>query len=256
VAVARKHEAPLAQIAKDFGISEATLHNWLRNADVEDGIAPVTTDADDAEIRALKKRMRLLEQAGSILMREQAAGTGSGCTLGDTTASVGGVDSSSRSAGPVSSVVLPQCPRAYVAAPVAPANGLFQVINWAFDQTGELTWGDLRILVADTAMVSQLNHLQRLQSRGVRIGTPAQATRARSFHGMVIAYCPDPTMLAAAESLPGTRGVAAVALHNEHLVQWVAACAPQHLGGEALVVGPQATAPRTTRPTQSLQPSP
>lgn len=27
VAVARKHEAPLAQIAKDFGISEATLHN-------------------------------------------------------------------------------------------------------------------------------------------------------------------------------------------------------------------------------------
>jgi transposase-like protein len=30
VAVARKHEAPLAQIAKDFGISEATLHNWLK----------------------------------------------------------------------------------------------------------------------------------------------------------------------------------------------------------------------------------
>lgn len=27
VAVARKHKAPLAQIAKDFGISEATLHN-------------------------------------------------------------------------------------------------------------------------------------------------------------------------------------------------------------------------------------
>lgn len=37
VAVARKHEAPLAQIAKDFGISEGTLNNWLKRADVEDG---------------------------------------------------------------------------------------------------------------------------------------------------------------------------------------------------------------------------
>ena len=27
VMVARKHEAPLAQIARDFGISEATLRN-------------------------------------------------------------------------------------------------------------------------------------------------------------------------------------------------------------------------------------
>ena len=29
VSVAWKHEAPLAQIAKDFGISEGTLANWL-----------------------------------------------------------------------------------------------------------------------------------------------------------------------------------------------------------------------------------
>ena len=30
VAVARKDEALLNQIAKDFGISEPTLHNWLK----------------------------------------------------------------------------------------------------------------------------------------------------------------------------------------------------------------------------------
>ena len=29
VAVARKGDATLAQISKDFGISNATLHNWL-----------------------------------------------------------------------------------------------------------------------------------------------------------------------------------------------------------------------------------
>ena len=72
VAVARKGEASIAEIAKDFGISEATLHNWLRKADVEDGIAPGTTDAEAAEIRALKKRMRLLEQENEVLRRAAA----------------------------------------------------------------------------------------------------------------------------------------------------------------------------------------
>lgn len=32
VAVARKGEAPIAQIAKDFGISESCLANWLKKA--------------------------------------------------------------------------------------------------------------------------------------------------------------------------------------------------------------------------------
>jgi transposase-like protein len=40
VAVAGKHEAPISQIAKDFGISEATLHNWLKKADIKDGARP------------------------------------------------------------------------------------------------------------------------------------------------------------------------------------------------------------------------
>ena len=37
VAVARKGEAPISQIAKDFGISESCLHRWLSLADIEDG---------------------------------------------------------------------------------------------------------------------------------------------------------------------------------------------------------------------------
>ncbi len=37
IAVARKSEAPLGQIAKDFGISEARLHRWLKIAEREDG---------------------------------------------------------------------------------------------------------------------------------------------------------------------------------------------------------------------------
>ena len=40
VAVARKGEAPVSQIAKDFGISESCLHRWLQAADIEDGVRP------------------------------------------------------------------------------------------------------------------------------------------------------------------------------------------------------------------------
>ncbi|MHA7190514.1 transposase [Arthrobacter sp. MDT2-16] len=43
VAVAPKHEAPLAQITTDFGISEGTLNNWLKHAEVEDGVWPGVT---------------------------------------------------------------------------------------------------------------------------------------------------------------------------------------------------------------------
>jgi transposase len=72
VAVARKGRAPLSQIAKDFGISEASLANWMKQADVEDGRRPGLTDADRAELREAKKRIRLLEQENEVLRRAAA----------------------------------------------------------------------------------------------------------------------------------------------------------------------------------------
>lgn len=72
VAVARRGEAPVAEIAKDFGISESCLRNWLHSADVEDGRRPGTTAVESAEIRELKRRNRLLEQENEILRRAAA----------------------------------------------------------------------------------------------------------------------------------------------------------------------------------------
>ncbi len=72
VAVARKGQAPLAQIAKDFGISEGTLSNWLKKADVEDGNRPGVTEKQSVEVRELKKRNRLLEQENEVLRRAAA----------------------------------------------------------------------------------------------------------------------------------------------------------------------------------------
>jgi transposase len=72
VAVARRREAPISQIGKDFGISESCLHRWLKMADVEDGVRPGMTAAESAELRELKKRNRLLEQENEILRRAAA----------------------------------------------------------------------------------------------------------------------------------------------------------------------------------------
>lgn len=72
VAVARTGHAPITQIAKDFGVSEATLHNWLKKTDIEDGHRPGQTDGDRAELRELKKRNRLLEQENEVLRRAAA----------------------------------------------------------------------------------------------------------------------------------------------------------------------------------------
>ena len=72
VAVARQGQAPLSQIAKDFGISEGSLTNWMKKADIEDGRRPGMTDADRVEARELKKRIRLLEQENEVLRRAAA----------------------------------------------------------------------------------------------------------------------------------------------------------------------------------------
>ena len=74
VRVARNREPgqQLKQIAADFGISESCLTNWLKSADVEDGVKPGTTAAQTAENRELKKRVRLLEQENEVLRRAAA----------------------------------------------------------------------------------------------------------------------------------------------------------------------------------------
>ena len=72
VAVARKGQSSLKQIAKDFGISEGCLHGWLKKADVEDGNRPGVTVWEQGELREARKRIRLLEQENEVLRRAAA----------------------------------------------------------------------------------------------------------------------------------------------------------------------------------------
>ena len=72
VSVARKGEAPIAKLAADFGISESCLRNWMRQADVEDGVRPGTSAAENSELREAKRKIRLLEQENEVLRRAAA----------------------------------------------------------------------------------------------------------------------------------------------------------------------------------------
>ena len=72
VRVARSSDAPIKQIAEDFGISDASLYNWLKQADIDDGKREGLTSVEADEMAAMKKRVRLLEQENEILRRAAA----------------------------------------------------------------------------------------------------------------------------------------------------------------------------------------
>ena len=79
IAVARKGETSVSQVARDFGISESCLARWLKIADREDGLArPASADRgggvndESAELRELRRRNKLLEQENEILRRATA----------------------------------------------------------------------------------------------------------------------------------------------------------------------------------------
>ena len=86
VAVARQSDASMAQIARDFGISESCLSRWLKVADRQDGlgdrpggqsstgrpVSPVEAAPAEERLKALEKRNRQLEQENEVLRRATA----------------------------------------------------------------------------------------------------------------------------------------------------------------------------------------
>jgi transposase len=76
IAVARKGETSVRQVAKDFGVSESCLARWLRLADRDDGVGvaavPSVKAVEQAELRDAQKRIRLLGQENEILRRAAA----------------------------------------------------------------------------------------------------------------------------------------------------------------------------------------
>jgi len=53
----------IEQIATDFGIHPMTQTKWMRQAAIDDGDRPGKSTTDSVELRELRRRNRLLEQA-------------------------------------------------------------------------------------------------------------------------------------------------------------------------------------------------
>jgi transposase-like protein len=72
VELARLREQPVADIARDLGISESCLRRWMAVADVDDGRRPGLTSDDKTELVALRRKNRVLEMENEILKRAAA----------------------------------------------------------------------------------------------------------------------------------------------------------------------------------------
>ena len=72
VAVARRRQVPLREVAADFGVGETTLQRWLHQADVDDGVKDGLTTAEQQEIVQLRRDKRRLEMEVEILKRATA----------------------------------------------------------------------------------------------------------------------------------------------------------------------------------------
>jgi transposase-like protein len=72
IELVRLRDKPVAQIAKELGISDSCLRNWVKQADVDDGHKPGMSSDERAELVALRRKNRVLELEVEILKRASA----------------------------------------------------------------------------------------------------------------------------------------------------------------------------------------
>jgi transposase len=72
VELARRREKPITHLAADLGISDATLHGWLKQADIDEGRSEGLTTDERAELVRLRRAYRVLEMELEILKRAAA----------------------------------------------------------------------------------------------------------------------------------------------------------------------------------------
>ncbi|RBW68494.1 transposase [Bacillus taeanensis] len=65
-----ENNKPVAQVARETGVNENTLHGWIKKYSQQPEVKAAQTFSDsDAELKALKKQLRELEEENEILKK-------------------------------------------------------------------------------------------------------------------------------------------------------------------------------------------
>ena len=69
VALARRGDRSISEICRDMDLVESAVRRWVAQATVDDGRRDGMTSSEHAEIVALRKRVRVLEEEREILKK-------------------------------------------------------------------------------------------------------------------------------------------------------------------------------------------
>jgi transposase len=72
VQLAQSTERAIAQVARDLGVSDQTLRNWIKQADVDAGRREGLSSEEREELRRLRRENRTLLQEREILKKAAA----------------------------------------------------------------------------------------------------------------------------------------------------------------------------------------
>src|SRR4051795_9572585 len=62
----------LTRIAKDLGVADQTLRNWVQHAEIDDGVGDALAPDEREELRQLRREVRTLRQEREILKQAAA----------------------------------------------------------------------------------------------------------------------------------------------------------------------------------------
>ena len=62
----------LSRLAKDLGVADQTLRNWVRHAEIDDGGRDALAPSEREELRQLRREVRTLRQEREILNKAAA----------------------------------------------------------------------------------------------------------------------------------------------------------------------------------------